>query len=383
MPWKEFVCKQCRKQFLGRSDQLRKFCSRKCKIEFQQENLKGKNNPMYGRHHSLETKKKLSEQKRGRSNWNRGKHIWRDKSHPRGFLGKHHSEEVKRKLSVIFEGESNPFYGNRHSEETRRKLSEANKGNLVGSKNPFYGKHHTEEVKRKISLANKGRVPWSKGLTRETSESVRRISEALKGRTISEYTRKRVSEANRGRVPWHKGKHDIYSPEVLEKIRISTLRRIYPKKDSHPELVLQEALANINIFFEKQKVVDWFVRSDICINKDLQGNQLKYPLLIFCDGCFFHSCPTCFPNRMEFSAKQTRNQIRDAIVNYHFELEVPQKYVVLRFWEHEIEKELDSCVNKIVATIVELRFKSLSLSPLPSLASRTFFDPLHVFPRHP
>jgi len=47
--------------------------------------------------------------------------------------GKHHSEETKRKISGSHKGKH-------HSEETKRKLSESHKG-----------KHHSEETRRKLS----------------------------------------------------------------------------------------------------------------------------------------------------------------------------------------------------------------------------------------
>lgn len=47
-------------------------------------------------------------------------------------------------------GKENPFYGKKHSEETRKKMSE-NHADFFGEKNPFYNKKHTEETKNKIS----------------------------------------------------------------------------------------------------------------------------------------------------------------------------------------------------------------------------------------
>ncbi len=55
-------------------------------------------------------------------------------------------------------GERNNFYGKHHTEETKKKISEAKKGKGAGEDNPFYGKHHTEEARRKVSEANKGRT---------------------------------------------------------------------------------------------------------------------------------------------------------------------------------------------------------------------------------
>ena len=77
---------------------------------------KGYNLTNGGEHfrHSEETKRKMSESRKGKNNY---------------WHGRHHSEETKRKLSEINKGKT-------HSEETRRKLSEINKGR----KSPMYGK---------------------------------------------------------------------------------------------------------------------------------------------------------------------------------------------------------------------------------------------------
>lgn len=48
-------------------------------------------------------------------------------------------------------GEDNPFYGKHHTEEAKKKMSEAATGLYTGEKNPMYGKHHTEETRDKMS----------------------------------------------------------------------------------------------------------------------------------------------------------------------------------------------------------------------------------------
>lgn len=73
----------------------------------------GENNPFYGRKHTEETKKKISQSK----------------------TGKKQSDEIRKKKSEIFKGENNPMYGKSHSASTRKKISEANKGKMCGVNN--------------------------------------------------------------------------------------------------------------------------------------------------------------------------------------------------------------------------------------------------------
>lgn len=69
----------------------------------------------------------------------------------KNMFGKYHSVETRRKMSDAQSGEKNHNFGKKFSEEHRRKLSEAKKG-----------KPRSEETRRKISetlkkyLANKG-----------------------------------------------------------------------------------------------------------------------------------------------------------------------------------------------------------------------------------
>ena len=74
----------------------------------------GENHPNYGKHHSQETKNKISE----------------------SLKGKCHTEESKKKMSNTRKGINNPLYGKHHSQETKNKISESNKGKYIGKNNP-------------------------------------------------------------------------------------------------------------------------------------------------------------------------------------------------------------------------------------------------------
>lgn len=63
------------------------------------------------------------------------------------------TEEERKERSIKYTGEGNPFYGKTHTEETKKILSDFAK-KRKGELNPFYGKTHTEETKRTIALKN-------------------------------------------------------------------------------------------------------------------------------------------------------------------------------------------------------------------------------------
>ena len=68
------------------------------------------------------------------------------KGKPSPWKGKHHTDETKKKISETLKG-------NHHSEETKKKISETLKGN-----------HHSEEAKKKLYDSMKGRCWWNNGI---------------------------------------------------------------------------------------------------------------------------------------------------------------------------------------------------------------------------
>lgn len=77
----------------------------------------------------------------------------------------------------------------------------------------------------------------------------------------------------------------------------------------------------------------------------------KYRLVIFIDGGFWHgyewpAVKARLKTNIDFwVAKIERNIARDR-ANNHLLLE--SGYTVMRFWDHQILKELDKCVNQIM-----------------------------------
>lgn len=68
--------------------------------------------------------------------------------------GRYVSAETRAKLSTVSKGENNPMYGKHHTKETKEKISIINKEKMKGinkgDKNPFYGKTHDEETLKTI-----------------------------------------------------------------------------------------------------------------------------------------------------------------------------------------------------------------------------------------
>lgn len=124
--------------------------------------------------------------------------------------GKKHSEETKRKMSESRKGENNSMYGKRRvmSEETRKKMSDSHKGKPSGMK----GKTLSDETKKLLSEKRKGKNNPMYG----------------KKRTISKETKKKMSRSSKitiekilERYPLFSKIEEIrYNPENKKEIQV-------------------------------------------------------------------------------------------------------------------------------------------------------------------
>lgn len=143
------------------------------------------------------------------------------------MYGKHHSEETRTKMSESrLKRKQRLGYLNSH--ETRKKIGEAKKGQVTWMR----GKHHTEEAKNK--LRENARINPNYG---------------TRGKHRSEETRKKIGEANKGKPSWNKGKHFIPSEETRRKLKIARAKRVIPMRDTKIEVKIQNFLKQLGITF--------------------------------------------------------------------------------------------------------------------------------------
>ena len=119
--------------------------------------MSGQNHPRYGKKHSPETRKKISEAKMGKkqspetiekrvSQLRGRKHSPESrKNYSEGQKGQTKSAETRKKI-----GDSNR--GKKRSEETKKKMSESS----MREKNGRFGKSPSKETRKKISIAKMG-----------------------------------------------------------------------------------------------------------------------------------------------------------------------------------------------------------------------------------
>ncbi|MGA7627656.1 MAG: very short patch repair endonuclease [Methanoregula sp.] len=75
----------------------------------------------------------------------------------------------------------------------------------------------------------------------------------------------------------------------------------------------------------------------------------KKKIAIFVDGCFWHKCPVCFQapeTRKEFWMKKIQSNVdRDKKINDKLQID---GWTVIRIWEHEIRKEPEIVIKKLI-----------------------------------
>jgi len=198
---------------------------------------------------------------------------------------------------------------------------------------------------------------------KQSKETIKKRTFALIGHIVSSDTRKKIGDSNRGKISWLKGKrfgiiknclfckNSFYVPqsnknkkfcsylcywknkigktswnkgipwteEHKQKLKISRRFQVFPTRDTSIEVKIQNLLRENNIEFETHYPIlgqpDLFIKPNIAI---------------FCDGDYWHNLP---------GAKEKDERITKTLQS--------QNYIVIRLWEHQINKEIKNCYYKI------------------------------------
>lgn len=156
-----------------------------------------------------------------------------------------------------------------------------------------------------------------------------------------EYSKERI------KVPRFNEESGFYTTPQRSKI-MSKIRG----KNTKPEMTFRKALyaAGYRYRVDYKKLIG---KPDIALK--------KYKTVIFIDGEYWHGenweerKPKIKTNRDFWVAKIERNMQRDREVNQELER---LGYTVFRFWEREVKKELDRCLQEVLQHLASVHLKS-------------------------
>lgn len=127
--------------------------------------------------------------------------------------------------------------------------------------------------------------------------------------------------------------------DTVTKIVRSDIMRTIKNKDSKVEVRLRKRLWSEGLRYRKNSVV-YFGKPDVVLR--------KYQMVVFVDSCFWHGHPTkCrLPNSntIYWKNKIAGNKARDKVVNKYYK---QKGWAILRFWDYQIENNIDFCIKKI------------------------------------
>ena len=108
--------------------------------------------------------------------------------------GKTKKDYPQMSNSGVKEGNIPWIIGKHHTQKSKDKMNESHKGQIPWNKNVPC----SEKTKEKNRQAHLGQPAWNKGLTKETDERVRKMSEGKKGKTLPKEWREKLSLAHIG-----------------------------------------------------------------------------------------------------------------------------------------------------------------------------------------
>jgi very-short-patch-repair endonuclease len=197
----------------------------------------------------------------------------------------------------------------------------------------------TEKMRENMSKSHIGKAPWNKGkIGIYTKETIKKMSLSKKGKHFSPNTEfkkglhysvdtefkkghKMSEEEKRKFIESRKGyRHSEETKRKMREMRIKNPSSIF--KDTKIEIKIEDELIKRNINYQKQvplckvAIVDFYLP--------------EYRIVIQADGDYWH-------NR---DGRKERDERQDKVLTFN-------GFNVYRFWEHEINKSVKECIDKI------------------------------------
>lgn len=229
----------------------------------------------------------------------------------------------------------------------KRKMSEAHKGlefsaehkdNLsVALKGKKKSQEHCESFKKAYAegrrvyvqpslkarkrRSKRLRALWRSGVYKNTLK--RNKSEAGRERSRQLVNRKKFRDASSVAVK-NNWKDFEYRRKMIDTVRESRSRQVFPFKDTKPERLVQDWLDSKGVFYVPHVICRWMQTRhqwDLYLPRD--------KLLIEVNGCYWHGCSACFPDK-----KIGRF---DSVISQYKMVARQRGWDVLVLWEHDIK----------------------------------------------
>jgi len=303
---------------------------------------KGKESPMKGKHHTEETKQRLSEFYKGKSKIN----IDKDRLFELYITNKKTALECAKYFRCS-EGcivDRLKIYGIKQRTKSESKLKELN---------PAYGKKSHNSGKTADTY-----LPLRIGCKKQRETLKRKFANGeivhyLQGKNLEEFYGVTKAKEIRAKLSNSHKNYLTNHPEEIQ--RLLELRRnlVIPVKDTSIELKIQNFLKQMNIeFFTHQymKDIEHGYQCDILINPQ-QNFMAQNKTIIEVDGDYWHCNPTKYPTPIN---QMQKDQIEeDACRNE--ELRVAG-FNVIRLWEIDIKQmDLEDFKNIVFKKVNLLR----------------------------